>query len=207
MLWVAPAPCRLQAWLVRPPEVGGRRGLLHWLQVGGRLVYSTCTFNPVEDEAVVAEVLSHSKTLLHLPRLHLHRTLLLSCTCVDVCCRAPSSNLAKTMWAWKVYGDVMQGGACGRVQVLRRTRGCMELVDVSAQLPELKRLPGLHTWVVKDHPRSGFLDTYSQCTPVSSSAWSRPWPRTCTCLYMLSFVQHTVARWSQGHAASSGHRG
>lgn len=27
------------------------------LKVGGRLVYSTCTFNPVEDEAVVAEVL------------------------------------------------------------------------------------------------------------------------------------------------------
>lgn len=26
------------------------------LRVGGRLVYSTCTFNPVEDEAVVAEV-------------------------------------------------------------------------------------------------------------------------------------------------------
>ena len=24
--------------------------------MGGRLVYSTCTFNPVEDEAVVAEV-------------------------------------------------------------------------------------------------------------------------------------------------------
>lgn len=28
------------------------------LRVGGRLVYSTCTFNPVEDEAVVAEVRS-----------------------------------------------------------------------------------------------------------------------------------------------------
>lgn len=26
------------------------------LKIGGRLVYSTCTFNPVEDEAVVAEV-------------------------------------------------------------------------------------------------------------------------------------------------------
>lgn len=28
----------------------------HMLRVGGRMVYSTCTFNPVEDEAVVAEV-------------------------------------------------------------------------------------------------------------------------------------------------------
>lgn len=26
------------------------------VQEGGRLVYSTCTFNPIEDEAVVAEV-------------------------------------------------------------------------------------------------------------------------------------------------------
>jgi 16S rRNA C967 or C1407 C5-methylase (RsmB/RsmF family) len=26
------------------------------LKIGGRMVYSTCTFNPVEDEAVVAEV-------------------------------------------------------------------------------------------------------------------------------------------------------
>ena len=28
----------------------------HLLKVGGRLVFSTCTFNPIEDEAVVAEV-------------------------------------------------------------------------------------------------------------------------------------------------------
>ena len=28
----------------------------HLLRVGGRMVYSTCSFNPVEDEAVVAEV-------------------------------------------------------------------------------------------------------------------------------------------------------
>jgi 16S rRNA C967 or C1407 C5-methylase (RsmB/RsmF family) len=27
------------------------------MQVGGRMVYSTCTFNPIEDEAVVAELL------------------------------------------------------------------------------------------------------------------------------------------------------
>lgn len=31
------------------------------LQVGGRLVYSTCTFNPIEDEAVVAELLLRSQ--------------------------------------------------------------------------------------------------------------------------------------------------
>ena len=33
-----------------------RRGLDN-LRVGGRLVYSTCSFNPVEDEAVVAAAL------------------------------------------------------------------------------------------------------------------------------------------------------
>lgn len=27
------------------------------LATGGRMIYSTCAFNPVEDEAVVAEVL------------------------------------------------------------------------------------------------------------------------------------------------------
>lgn len=40
------------------------------LKVGGRLVYSTCTFNPIEDEAVVAEV-SFSMLMdmaLYLPR-------------------------------------------------------------------------------------------------------------------------------------------
>lgn len=64
--------------------------MLHSLpQVGGRLVYSTCTFNPIEDEAVVAEL-------------------------------------------------------------LLRCKGALELVDVSADLPNLKRLPGLKSWRVKD---------------------------------------------------------
>lgn len=30
-------------------------------KVGGRIVYSTCSFNPVENEAVVAEVLRRTK--------------------------------------------------------------------------------------------------------------------------------------------------
>jgi 16S rRNA C967 or C1407 C5-methylase (RsmB/RsmF family) len=36
------------------------------LRVGGRLVYSTCTFNPVEDEAVVAELLRRTAGALEL---------------------------------------------------------------------------------------------------------------------------------------------
>jgi 16S rRNA C967 or C1407 C5-methylase (RsmB/RsmF family) len=51
------------------------------------MVYSTCTFNPIEDEAVVAEL-------------------------------------------------------------LLRAQGALRLVDVSAELPALKRMPGLRQWKV-----------------------------------------------------------
>ncbi|KAI9495549.1 S-adenosyl-L-methionine-dependent methyltransferase [Zychaea mexicana] len=56
-------------------------------KVGGRIVYSTCSFNPVENEAVVAEV-------------------------------------------------------------LRLTDGALEIKDMSHELPELKRKPGLTNWKV-----------------------------------------------------------
>ena len=36
------------------------------LKVGGRLVYSTCTFNPIEDEAVVAAMMKQSEGALEL---------------------------------------------------------------------------------------------------------------------------------------------
>ncbi|OIW15035.1 hypothetical protein TanjilG_13962 [Lupinus angustifolius] len=62
---------------------------LSLLKVGGRLVYSTCSMNPIENEAVVAEV-------------------------------------------------------------LRRSGGSVELVDVSSELPQLIRRPGLKKWKVSD---------------------------------------------------------
>ncbi|KAL3527620.1 hypothetical protein ACH5RR_012276 [Cinchona calisaya] len=62
---------------------------LSLLKVGGRMVYSTCSMNPVENEAVVAEI-------------------------------------------------------------LRRCKGSVELVDVSDELPQLVRRPGLKKWKVRD---------------------------------------------------------
>ncbi|KAK6125801.1 hypothetical protein DH2020_040457 [Rehmannia glutinosa] len=59
------------------------------LKVDGRMVYSTCSMNPVENEAVVAEV-------------------------------------------------------------MRRCGGSIELVDVSTELPQLVRRPGLKKWKVRD---------------------------------------------------------
>lgn len=73
------------------------------LKVGGRMVYSTCTFNPIEDEAVVAELLVR----------------------------------------------------CG---------GALELLDVSQQLPELKRLPGKRKWRVRD--KFKFYDTWEEAEKV-----------------------------------------
>ncbi|OIT32694.1 PREDICTED: tRNA (cytosine(34)-C(5))-methyltransferase-like isoform X1 [Nicotiana attenuata] len=62
---------------------------LSLLKVGGRMVYSTCSMNPIENEAAVAEV-------------------------------------------------------------LRRCGGSVELVDVSSELPQLVRRPGLKKWKVRD---------------------------------------------------------
>ncbi|XP_074270461.1 uncharacterized protein LOC141594202 [Silene latifolia] len=59
------------------------------LKVGGRMIYSTCSMNPVENEAVVAEI-------------------------------------------------------------LRRCGDSVELIDVSSELPQLVRRPGLKKWKVRD---------------------------------------------------------
>nr|TKW10850.1 hypothetical protein SEVIR_6G195000v2 [Setaria viridis] len=67
------------------------------LKVGGRMVYSTCSMNPVENEAVIAEL-------------------------------------------------------------LRRNGNSVELLDVSSELPELVRRPGLSTWKVQD--RGSWFQTH-----------------------------------------------
>jgi 16S rRNA C967 or C1407 C5-methylase (RsmB/RsmF family) len=74
------------------------------LKAGGRMVYSTCTFNPIENEAVVAEL-------------------------------------------------------------LRRSKGCLRLVDVSSALPALKRGPGLKTWRVRD--RHQWYGSWAEARPIA----------------------------------------
>lgn len=69
------------------------------LKVGGKLVYSTCSLNPVENEAVVSAI-------------------------------------------------------------LRQSGGSMELLDVSGELSDLKRRPGIKSWKVKD--RGQWLSSASE---------------------------------------------
>ncbi|CAJ1938152.1 unnamed protein product [Sphenostylis stenocarpa] len=71
---------------------------IHLLKIGGRMVYSTCSMNPIENEAVVAEV-------------------------------------------------------------LRRCGGSVKLVDVSSELPQLIRRPGLKKWKVYD--KGSWLVSYN----------------------------------------------
>ncbi|KAI9226767.1 MAG: S-adenosyl-L-methionine-dependent methyltransferase [Piptocephalis tieghemiana] len=77
-------------------------------RVGGRIVYSTCSMNPIENEAVIA-------------------------------------------------------------QVLRQSKGALELVDVSDQLPNLIRRPGHSSWKVMDG-QGNILDSHVPGRPKDKSS-------------------------------------
>lgn len=89
------------------------------LSVGGRLVYSTCSLNPVENEAVVAEL-------------------------------------------------------------LRFGAGALELVDCSAEMPQLARRPGMLRWPVRGYGDDGYFDAkadvpaHMRSAQVPGSAFAQP---------------------------------
>jgi len=71
------------------------------LEVGGRLVYSTCSLNPIEDEAVVAEMLRVSKGAMKL---------------VDISDAIPNLKYTKGVSKWKVM--TKSGEWIGKVEEL-----------------------------------------------------------------------------------------
>ena len=83
------------------------------------MVYSTCSMNPVEDEAVVAEV---SISPLDFFDFFLKNNNSKSCLIL-----VPMSVFPK---------------------ILRKCGGSVELVDVSSELPQLVRRPGVRKWKV-----------------------------------------------------------
>ncbi|KEG10871.1 tRNA (cytosine34-C5)-methyltransferase [Trypanosoma grayi] len=72
----------------------------HLLRVGGRLVYSTCSMNPIENEAVVAQIVHRTRGAMKL---------------VDARALLPALRCAPGLQRWEVTnhkGDVMQA-PCG----------------------------------------------------------------------------------------------
>ncbi|XP_030463257.2 uncharacterized protein LOC115683020 isoform X2 [Syzygium oleosum] len=110
------------------------------LKVGGRMVYSTCSMNPIENEAVVAEI-------------------------------------------------------------LRKCGGCVELLDVSGELPQLIQRPGLKKWKVRD--KGTWLASYKN-VPLSRRGAVHPsmFPSGSS----VEPVDHSVGleeEHQNGHATSS----
>ena len=61
--------------------------------------------------------------------------------------------------------------------MIRRSAGALELIDVSQELPALKRQQGKTQWVVKD--RSGYRNSYSEVEQVCGLAAHASEPVAC----------------------------
>ena len=56
------------------------------------------------------------------------------------------------------------------LQVLRRTRGSIELVDAAKLLPGLKRTPGLHSWRPFGKQKQTFCSTGDEARAVGTTS-------------------------------------
>lgn len=82
---------------------------LELLQPGGRLVYSTCSLNPLENEAVITTILQLCKGLyshfINLPTLTLYTCYsnVGSIELIDVSDQLPGLKTIQGMTSWKVH--------------------------------------------------------------------------------------------------------
>lgn len=106
------------------------------LRVGGKIVYSTCSLNPIEAR----------------PRPPLRSA--------PLRCRRPpqAGSHAQFRLPSRLLPPPAQNEAVV-AEVLRQSQGAMVLEDVGPLHPQLRRLPGLKTWQVWDknghHPEYG----------------------------------------------------
>ena len=151
-------------------------------QEGGQLIYSTCTFNPMEDEAVVAEVRHlqitgkcssgvagpwHEADMMAEPRFGIMPNL-------DRTCGKAVSGMSQAGMQWTdvclTRWVLIDQSPHAITQILRRTRGSIELVDASELLPGLKRTPGLRRWRPFDKQKQAFFDTHDEARAVRMSS-------------------------------------
>ena len=90
------------------------------LKIGGRLVYSTCTFNPIEDEAVVAAMLKQSKGALKL---------------LDVSDRLPELKRHPGLKTWQVYDKFGKHDKFGGPEEQNKLCETMFADEETAKLP------------------------------------------------------------------------